>query len=183
MDYLVSLASGIYDDIGNPGNYSTGYIYTWLLQDSNLGVLNNYIDTCFSGVPLTGVSGTITGYAIEPALGLGEQAIYKTIFDKFYYDRQSKISLSGIAGAGGYANTWTKIREADSEVVQINRVEIARIYRDLSRGAAETLKDMIRDYLRFRATPQAVNGTDTIADWTYSGPYSYDPRQLWAGGG
>ena len=153
LSYLIS---SIWDAIGNPPEYSLAYISGWVFDQSNVGRLNNLIDTCFAVSRYTGVSGVTTGIYISPELNPEEQSIYKLIFDVFYYQKQSKAVMSG---AGGLT-AWQSLREGDTTIVRVNRSEMAKTYRALGLDSRKALEDEVRKYLRNQGVPAQVAGDD-----------------------
>jgi hypothetical protein len=161
----------VYDEIGEQAGYSQEYLANWFAGNSNLGRLNNLIDASFSGSYVTGSYGEILSYDIDPDLSSSEMSIYKKIFEIDYYNKQARYSLSGAAGVAG-GNDWISLREGDSAITRINRNEVARTFRSMSKDCSEDLDKMVSSYLKFNNSPQQVVGDDYFEAGYYSGPNS-----------
>lgn len=163
MDYNAFITS-IVDDIGNP-SYSYYYVSGWVFDPSNLGQLNILLDTCFEIESLTDESGVVTGRVFDPDFTPFEQAIYKQMFECFYYSKESKSSLISVtSGVGG----WTSITEGDRTISRSNLNEVAKTFRGLSSECKDSLSTLIHAYLRAKGGPAQVAGDDTIPDFYYS---------------
>jgi hypothetical protein len=149
-DYIQTLASGIWDDIGQPTAVSVSYISGWLVSAPNIGKLNNAINTCYSGV-----SG-----CIDPVLSEDEQAIYKDIYLSSYYGRQA-TSFLGAAGV----DSWLEIKDDVSSIKRQNKNEISKSFIALQKQVQEDLKDKIFAYERNRVVIGHIgmgNGSEIV---------------------
>ena len=155
---ISSFINGVYDDLGNPTDYPPEKITAWFLDNANIGKLNNLIGTCFSGVAFTNDCGNITGYGIEPAIKNDQLAIYKMLFDYEYFKNEARSIAKSSATFG---NDWTNLREGDSSITKINKNEISKNFRALSRDAKEDLDKAVKYYLKYNAVPDQVAGDDT----------------------
>jgi hypothetical protein len=135
-DYIFSLASGIWDEIGQPTAIAPLYISGWLVSDSNLGKLNNAINTCYYNL-----SG-----CIEPALGTDEQAIYKDIYLISYYRGRATATLNTAV-----SDSWLELKDDVSSIKRQNKNEISKTFTVLSRETMEDLSDKIYAYQRNRS--------------------------------
>lgn len=149
-DYIQTLASGIWDDIGQPTATSVSYISGWLVSDANLGKLNNALNSCYSGV-----SG-----CVDPIISGDEQAIYKDIYLISYYGRQAAAFL----GAAG-VDTWLEIKDDVSSIKRQNKNELSKSFIALQKQTQEDLKDKIFAYERNRVNPSVTdmgNGSEIV---------------------
>jgi hypothetical protein len=155
---LTNFVNNIYSELGEPSDYLPEKISSWFLDNANIGKLNNLIGTCFSGVAYTNNKGTITGYAIEPAIRNDQLAIYKMLFDYEYFKSESRNMAKSSAIFG---SDWTKLQEGDSSITKINKNEISKNLRTLSRDAKEDLDKAVKLYLKYNAIPDQIAGDDT----------------------
>jgi len=155
---LTYFINNIYNELGEPSDYSPQKISAWVLDNANLGKLNNLIGTCFAGVSYTNDCGNVTGYGIEPAIRNDELAIYKMLFDYEYFKNESRNMAKSSATIG---SDWTSLREGDSSITKINKNEISKNFRALSRDAKEDLDKAVKLYLKYNAIPDQVAGDDT----------------------
>lgn len=155
---IANFINGVYDELGNPTDYPPEKITAWFLDNANVGKLNNLIGTYFSGVAYTNDCGNITGYGIEPQIRNDQLAIYKMLFDYEYFKNEARNMAKSSATAG---NDWTSLREGDSAITKINKNEIAKNFRALSRDAKEDLDKAVKLYLKYNAAPDQVVGDDT----------------------
>ena len=157
--YTISnFINGVYDELGNPSDYPPERITAWFLDNSNLGKLNNLIGTCFSGIAYTNDCGNVTGYGIEPGVRNDQFAIYKMLFDYEYFKGEARNMAKSSATIG---NDWTNLKEGDSSITKINKNEISKNLRSLSRDAKEDLDKAVKLYLKYNAIPDQVAGDDT----------------------
>lgn len=155
---LTYFINNIYNELGEPADYSSQKISAWILDNANLGKLNNLIGTCFSGVTYTNDCGNITGYGIEPAIRNDQLAVYKMLFDYEYFKGEARNMAKSSATMG---NDWTELREGDSSIKKINKNEISKNFRTLSRDAKEDLDKAVKLYLKYNAIPDQIAGDDT----------------------
>jgi hypothetical protein len=137
--YLGDLATGIWDDLNQPSTVSVENISGWLY--TNVGKLNAYLDTCFSGVSNTGIS---------PELNNREGAIFAQIYKIKFYERQVDSNL----GAGAYA--IVEFRDADKQVRLASKTELAKTYKDLKSQEQAVLREMVNTYKMDRAAPNGI---------------------------
>ena len=166
--YFDEFIQSVYDEMGEQAGYSQEYLANWFAGNANLGRLNNLIDGCFSGTYTTGIYGEVLSYDIEPDLGSQEMAIYKKIFEIDYYNKTARGALYG---AGGLVSgqDWLTLREGDSSITRLNRNEVAKTYKTMSKDAMQELEQMINSYLKFKSLPQQVVGDDNVEDSYYVG--------------
>ena len=137
-NYLDALSEELYVEIDSPSGISVPYVKQYLLN--NIGALNNYLGTSYSGV-----TGTIL-----PQISGDAQVIYKQIFQTHWYDRSVKTSL----GAGAY--DWSEISEGDSRIRRVSKNELAKSYIVLKKDSQEVLTQMINYWRSNKAIPQQV---------------------------
>ena len=123
----------------------------WL--QANVGQLNNYIYTAFSGQS----NGTMfpTG-----AFKLEEQNIYTEIYLAHYYKKKSRNVLRGIDGTLSTDIDWIRLREGDSLIVRSNKVDVSKVYISLAKEADQKLKNLVYYYNLYQAAPRQVGGQD-----------------------
>lgn len=161
---LTYFINNIYNELGEPADYSSQKISAWILDNANLGKLNNLIGTCFSGVSYTNDFGNVTGYGIEPAIRNDQLAIYKMLFNYEYFKNEARNMAKSSATKG---NDWTELREGDSSIKKINKNEIAKNFRTLSRDAKDDLDKAVKLYLKYNAIPDQIVGDDTVGVYSY----------------
>ena len=155
---IFNFINGVYEDLGSPSDYSPERISAWFLDNSNIGKLNNLIGTCFSGVAYSNDCGNITGYGIEPSVRNDQLAIYKMLFDYEYFRGEARNMAKSSSTIG---NDWTELSEGDSSIKKINKNEISKNFRSLSKDAKEDLDKAVKLYLKYNAIPDQVVGDDT----------------------
>jgi hypothetical protein len=60
-----------------------------------------------------------------------------------------------------FGSDWTRLQEGDSSITKINKNEISKNLRTLSRDAKEDLDKAVKLYLKYNATPDQIAGDDT----------------------
>lgn len=164
-EWFSNFISGVVSDLGDRSDYSFTYLVGWFLDPSNVGHLNNQIDSCYEVVPYYSSSGTVTGLGIEPQMSNQEQSLYKANFDVFFYGREAKMALSGSYGVGA----WQSLREGDSHITRVNRSELARTYQLFRKDAQSNSDTLVKYYLKSKSRPQSVDGTDTVDGGYWNG--------------
>lgn len=155
-DYLENMAFQLHDELGQNSGISPAYIKNWMI--ANVGLLNTYLNTNYSGV---------TG-SISPQISGDAQVIFKELFTIKFYDRLIFQNLG--AGAYGLSDTWTTLKEADSSVQRISKTSIAQSYQVLKKEAQIKLDDLIKMHRSNNSHPLSNDLTNT---WISSDPMSY----------
>ena len=158
QEYFTKFVYGVYNDLGEPEDYTIAKISAWFLDNANVGKLNNLIGTQISGVAYKDSHGVVTGYDLVPNPSNDQLAIYKMIFDCNYYKQQSK-NLARSAGTIG--SDWTTLREGDSNITKINKNEISKNFRGLAQDCQAELNKTVKMYLKYGAVPEQIVGDDT----------------------
>ena len=158
QEYFTKFVYGVYNDLGEPEDYTIAQISAWFWDNANVGKLNNLIGTQISGVAYKDANGVVTGYDLVPNPSNDQLAIYKMIFDCDYFKNQSK-NLARSAGTIG--NDWTDLREGDSSIKKINKNEISKNFRALAQDCQAELNKTVKMYLKYGAVPEQVVGDDT----------------------
>lgn len=161
-DYFSDFISGVYDDLGQPDDYSLVRLSGWFLDEANVGYLNNLIgkDYVAKGAPVSGCN-------VDPTAPIPNSVlnIYKLLFNYNYYLAQSRASVLSLTSA---ANNWTSLQEADSKITRVNPNEVAKTFRGLAKDTKEELAHAVKMYLKYNATPQQVVGDDNIGVIDYN---------------
>jgi hypothetical protein len=140
--YIFNMASGLWEDLNEPSGRPPIYLSGWFTSQYNLGKLNTYIDTCFSG--LSGV--------ICPPLGQEEQAIYTEMYKSIFYDWMA----TSFGGAGNWSNFVFNLKEYDSQIQRSNPNEVAKQYRAAAKDARELVSRLANEYKKNVAQPNMV---------------------------
>ena len=161
LNEIGNLATGIfkYDFDSSTGDIAVGYISGWL--QNNIGELNVLIHACYSGE--------------NPGLAVEEQAIYRQVFLKNYYQKLGRQALMGVStssssssGSGSITvSDWTELREGDSYIRRqalmaspATKVTASRTYSAYAQSADYNLKDLLQRYTSFRGGPRQIAGKD-----------------------
>jgi len=156
-EYFTKFIYSVYNDLGQPGNYSISRLAAWFLDDANIGKLNNLIGTDFTNKKADADCGTF-GYLLEPRPYNDQLAIYKMLFDYEYYKNESRDNARSASSVGG---DWINLREGDSSISRVNKNEISKNFRALARDAKYDLDKAVKLYLKYNAIPDQVAGDDT----------------------
>lgn len=158
QEYFTKFVYGVYNDLGEPEDYSIAKISSWFLDNANVGKLNNLIGTQISGVAYKDQYGVVTGYDLVPNPSNDQLAIYKMIFDCDFFKNQSKNLARSATTIG---SDWTDLREGDSSIKKINKNEISKNFRGLAQDCQAELNKTVKMYLKYGAVPEQVTGDDT----------------------
>ena len=154
LNEIGKIATGIYEyDFGSNSAAANGFqISGWL--EANIGELNSLIFTCFSGA--------------NPGLGLEEKSIFRHLYLKSYYERESRKILQGVQtttteteGSGEIVTSdWTELREGDSYIKRVatlatpaTKTQASKTFLQFAQDADITLKDLVYKYNLYRANP------------------------------
>lgn len=166
MNTVGQLASGIWDDLGQPATPSVIYISGWIGSDRGLGKLNVLLGKEFivdnSGA-YAGISYDNGGYSdtyqagdFYPALGNVEAAIYAEIYKYDFYDKKIRDTLNGIFDATNTSVDWSELSEGDTTIKRSNRSEVAKTYRGMQQDSRSELNKLVGYYRQNQALPSQV---------------------------
>lgn len=169
MNSVGTLASGVWDDMGQPLNPSVSYISGRLGSDRMLGKLNVLLNTSFcidatgtySGQSYNAGAGTSGIYDVGdfyPAFGNTEQSIYTEIFKIQYYDTKIRDALNGIfdTSQSGVSIDWSELREGDTTIKRSNRNEVVKTYRGLQNDSSSNLEKLVAFYRSNLGEPSQI---------------------------
>lgn len=142
------MAQEIYFELGHPSDLSVPAISYWLRN--NIGILNNKINK--------DIVINDTTLELDPNLGEAEKAIYKKIYECYFYDLKIKQTLNSIN-----SDSLLEVTDGGGTVRRINRNETSKIYLDAKKTALNELTMMISDYNINDVGPLQVAGDDTVA--------------------
>jgi hypothetical protein len=156
-EYFTKFIYSVYNDLGEPSNYSISRLAAWFLDGANIGKLNNLIGTVLSVKKTEPNCGTF-GYILDPEPSNDQLAIYKMLFDYEYYKNEARSVAQSSLSNG---NDWTSLREGDSAITRVNKNEVAKNFRALARDTKEDLEKAVKMYLKYNAVPDQIAGDDT----------------------
>ena len=142
------MAQEIYFELGHPSDLSVPAISYWLRN--NIGILNNKLNK--------DIVINDTTLELDPNLGEAEKAIYKKIYECYFYDLKIKQTLNSIN-----SDSLLEVTDGGGTVRRINRNETSKIYLDAKKTALNELTMMISDYNINDVGPLQVAGDDTVA--------------------
>ena len=158
MTALEDLASGIVETEfdGDTGIATVASVSGWLFE--NLGRLNNYIYTDFSGATANGTYGVIDSEA---------QSILKELYLYNYYTKQSRNALRGITDSSVSGDNVLSLKDGESSVSFINRNEVSKVYRGLATDSLANIEHLSARYNIYQAEPRQLHGIDGSGRLTY----------------
>ena len=142
------MAQEIYFELGHPSDLSVPAISYWLRN--NIGILNNKLNK--------DIVVNDTTLELDPNLGEAEKAIYKKIYECYFYDLKVKQTLNSIN-----SDSLLEVTDGGGTVRRINRNETSKIYLEAKKSAINELTMMISDYNINDVGPLQVAGDDTVA--------------------
>ena len=190
---IVDIADEIFRELGKPSTISIPAISFWIR--SNVGELNNRINTTFKivdyGSEAYEFSGSFVSPAYEPqafneatgALGLsvsGNNGTASTpaivsiqpeeasILKKMYIVHYYDQQIRSTVGAAS-TDPVVEVASDGSRVRKINKNELSKTYISLKKEEYAELTDLINAYKLRKASPVQVAGDDTVV-----GQYSID---------
>lgn len=138
---ISTLASGIFEDLGQPDDINIGYVSGWLT--TNVGRLNNLISTSFSGA-----DGDIT-----PELTQETSDIFKLIFLDAYYTRCAAKNSRAAA-----VDTVIEIEDDGSKIRKTSKNETTKAFVQLIKENKQMLQNLVQNYLIDQTPP--IQATD-----------------------
>tara|TARA_R100000664_G_C2737819_1_gene126888 strand:- start:202 stop:696 length:495 start_codon:yes stop_codon:yes gene_type:complete len=160
---LEDLASGIVvtEFDGDTGIATVANVSGWLYE--NLGQVNTYLYTDFSGA---GASGTYGAMDIEA------QNVLKELYLCNYYNKQARNALRGIATSTVSGDNILSLKDGESSVTFVNRNEVSKVYRGLASDCMEKVTRLAAQYNIYQAQPRQLGGIDASGYATsYPNPY------------
>ena len=183
---IVDIADEIFRELGNPSTISLPAISFWIR--SNVGELNNRINTSFKivdyGADAYEFSGSFVSPAYEPqafneatgALGLSASADNGTastpaivaiqpeeasILKKMYIVHYYDQQIRSTVGAAS-TDPIIEVASDGSRVRKINKNELSKTYIALKKEEYSELIDLINAYKLRKSSPVQVAGDDTV---------------------
>ena len=145
---IVDMAQEIYFELGHPSDLSVPAISYWLRN--NIGILNNKLNK--------DIVVNDTTLELDPNLGEAEKAIYKKIYECYFYDLKIKQTLNSIN-----SDSLLEVTDGGGTVRKINKNETSKIYLEAKKTSYNELTMMISDYNINDVGPLQVAGDDTVA--------------------
>jgi len=151
MSVLEDLASGIVETEfdGDTGIATVVGVSGWLYE--NLGKLNTYIYTDFSGDGASGTYGQIDTEA---------QNILKELYLNNYYNKEARNALRGIVSSSVSGDNILALKDGESSVTFVNRNEVSKVYRGLAADSMDNVVRMAGQYNIYQAEPRQLGGID-----------------------
>ena len=151
MSVLEDLASGIVETEfdGDTGIATVSAVSGWLFE--NLGRLNTYIYTDFSGNSATGTYGT---------MDIEAQNILKEMYLYNHYTKEARNALRGIVNSSVSGDNILALKDGESSVTFVNRNEVSKVYRGLASDSMANIERMAGQYNIYQAEPRQLYGID-----------------------
>jgi len=148
---LEDLASGIVttEFDGDTGIATVASVSGWLYE--NLGQVNSYLYTNFSGDNATGTYGF---------MDIEAQNVLKELYLSNYYNKEARNALRGITRSSVSGDNVLSLRDGDSAVTFINRNEVSKVYRGLANDCMDKVTKMAAQYNIYQAQPRQLGGID-----------------------
>ena len=148
---LESLASGIVttEFDGDTGIATVASVSGWLYE--NLGQVNTYLYTNFSGDNATGTYGF---------MDIEAQNVLKELYLSNYYNKEARNALRGITKSSVSGDNVLSLKDGESAVTFINRNEVSKVYRGLANDSMDKVIQMAAQYNIYQAQPRQLGGID-----------------------
>ena len=148
---LEDLASGIVttEFDGDTGIATVASVSGWLYE--NLGQVNSYLYTNFSGDNATGTYGF---------MDIEAQNVLKELYLSNYYNKEARNALRGITKSSVSGDNVLSLRDGESAVTFINRNEVSKVYRGLANDCMDRVTQMAAQYNIYQAQPRQLGGID-----------------------
>ena len=148
---LEDLASGIVvtEFGGDTGIVTVSNVSGWLYE--NLGQVNTYLYTDFSGYEASGTDGT---------MDIEAQNIFKELYLSNYYNREARNALRGIVSSAVSGDNVLSLKDGESAVTFVNRNEVSKVYRGLANDCMGKVTRLAAQYNIYQAQPRQLGGID-----------------------
>ena len=148
---LESLASGIVttEFDGDTGIATVASVSGWLYE--NLGQVNTYLYTNFSGDDASGTYGF---------MDIEAQNVLKELYLSNYYNKEARNALRGITKSSVSGDNVLSLKDGESAVTFINRNEVSKVYRGLANDCMDKVTQMAAQYNIYQAQPRQLGGID-----------------------
>jgi len=148
---LEDLASGIVvtEFDGDTGIATVSNVSGWLFE--NLGQVNTYLYTNFSGAEASGTYGL---------MDIEAQAVLKELYLSNYYNKQARNALRGITTSTASGDNVLSLRDGESAVTFVNRNEVSKVYRGLATDCMNKVTQLAAQYNIYQAQPRQLGGID-----------------------
>ena len=148
---LEDLASGIVvtEFGGDTGIVTVSNVSGWLYE--NLGQVNTYLYTDFSGDEASGTHGT---------MDIEAQNIFKELYLSNYYNREARNALRGIVSSAVSGDNVLSLKDGESAVTFVNRNEVSKVYRGLANDCMGKVTQLAAQYNIYQAQPRQLGGID-----------------------
>jgi len=148
---LESLASGIVTTEFNSdtGIATVANVSGWLYE--NLGQVNTYLYTNFSGDNATGTYGF---------MDIEAQNVLKQLYLSNYYSKEARNALRGITKSSVSGDNVLSLKDGESAVTFVNRNEVSKVYRGLANDCMDKVTQMAAQYNIYQAQPRQLGGID-----------------------
>lgn len=150
LNYIGALASGVWDELGDPSSVSVQTISGWFMN--NIGRLNNYLMICTA--PATG-DVAASGYLFYPMeLTPIELDIYAMLYEYSYYNTQIANVYNNISSV---SSMFRNLKEGDSAISRDTPLDAAKAMKALRDQLISDIKWKSSLYRIGQANPQNVN--------------------------
>tara|TARA_R110000824_G_scaffold143320_2_gene310956 strand:+ start:616 stop:1101 length:486 start_codon:yes stop_codon:yes gene_type:complete len=148
---LEDLASGIVttEFDSDTGIATVANVSGWLYE--NLGQVNTYLYTDFSGETASGTYGSID---------IEAQNVLKELYLSNYYNKQARNALRGIVDSNVSGDNVLSLRDGESSVTFINRNEVSKVYKSMANDCMEKITQLAAQYNIYQAQPRQLGGID-----------------------
>ena len=148
---LEDLASGIVttEFDSDTGIATVANVSGWLYE--NLGQVNTYLYTDFSGANASGTYG---------AIDIEAQNVLKELYLSNYYNKQARNALRGIVDSNVSGDNILSLRDVESSVTFINRNEVSKVYKSMANDCMEKITQLAAQYNIYQAQPRQLGGVD-----------------------
>jgi len=148
---LENLASGIVttEFDSDTGIATVANVSGWLYE--NLGQVNTYLYTNFTGDDATGTYGV---------MDIEAQNVLKELYLSNYYSKEARNALRGITKSSVSGDNVLSLKDGESAVTFINRNEVAKVYRGFANDCMDKVTKMSAQYNIYQAQPRQLGGID-----------------------
>ena len=152
---VVDIADEVYRELGAPTSLSIPAVAYWLR--SNIGALNNYINTSYVINVTTFEIEQTDRSDVTSEISEEAKAILKKMYMVHHYDKEIRTNIGAAS-----TDTVIEVSDAGSRVRKINKNEVMKTLVSIKKQEHDELQKLIAAFKIKGSAPRQVTGDDTV---------------------
>ncbi|MAH47098.1 hypothetical protein CMI37_14825 [Candidatus Pacearchaeota archaeon] len=152
---IVDIADEVYRELAAPTSLSIPAVAYWLR--SNIGALNNYINTSYVINATTFEIEQTDRSDVTSEISEEAKAILKKMYMVHHYDKEIRTNIGAAS-----TDTVIEVSDAGSRVRKINKNEVMKTLANIKKQEHDELQRLIAAFKIKGSAPRQVTGDDTV---------------------